>query len=69
MLSGSSGLCLTFASSKIIQLQLVSLFGPFQPALGGKEVTGAGVGLVVSAANLGRETRSDGTQYPRRILP
>ena len=41
-----------FASSKVIQLQLVSLFGPFQHALGSKQVTGAGVGLVVSATSL-----------------
>lgn len=41
-----------FASSEVIQLQLVSLFGPLQPALGSKQVTGAGVGLVVSATSL-----------------
>lgn len=54
---GSSSQCLTFASSKIIQLQLVSLFGPFQHALGSKQVTGAGVGLVVSATSLGKESK------------
>lgn len=54
---GSSGQCLTFASSEVIQLQLVSLFGPLQPALGSKQVTGAGVGLVVSATSLDKESK------------
>lgn len=50
--------CLTFAGPKIIQLQLVSLFGPLQSALSSEEMTGARIGLVVGATSLGKTSES-----------
>lgn len=49
-----SGWCrrLTFAGSDVIQVQLVALLGSLQGALGGEELAGGLVGLVVSAADL-----------------
>lgn len=43
---------LTFARPNVVQVQLVSLLGSLQGALGGKEMAGGVVGLVVSAADL-----------------
>lgn len=48
---------LTFARPNVVQVQLVSLFGSLQGALGGKEMAGGVVGLVVSAADLHRMGR------------
>lgn len=43
---------LTFAGSDVVEVQLVALLGSLQGALGGEEVAGGVVGLVVGAANL-----------------
>lgn len=43
---------LTFAGPNVVQVQLVSLLGSLQGALGGKEMAGGIVGLVVSATDL-----------------
>lgn len=48
---------LTFARPNVVQVQLVSLLGSLQGALGGKEVAGGVVGLVVSATDLHRMGR------------
>lgn len=49
----SEGLApLTFARPNVVQVQLVSLLGSLQGALGGKEMAGGVVGLVVSATDL-----------------
>lgn len=49
---------LTFAGANVVQVQLVALLGSLQGALGGKELAGGLVGLVVSAADL-QEGRRD----------
>lgn len=41
-----------FAGADVVEVQLVALLGSLQGALGGKEVAGGLVGLVVSAANM-----------------
>lgn len=48
---------LTFARPNVVQVQLVSLLGSLQGALGGKEVAGGVIGLVVSATDLHRMGR------------
>lgn len=49
---------LTFAGADVVEVQLVALLGSLQGALGGKEVAGGLVGLVVSAANLQERKQS-----------
>lgn len=49
---------LTFARSNVVKVQLVALLGSLQGTLGGKEVAGGFVGLVVSAADLGTNNSS-----------
>lgn len=46
---------LTFAGSDVVEVQLVALLGSLQGALGGEEVAGGVVGLVVGAADLSGE--------------
>lgn len=48
----SSSLLLTFAGADVVEVQLVALLGSLQGALGGKEVAGGVVGLVVVSADL-----------------
>lgn len=43
---------LTFARPNVVQVQLVSLLGSLQGALGGKEMAGGVIGLVVGATDL-----------------
>lgn len=43
---------LTFAGSNVVQVELVTLLGPLEGTLGGEEVAGGVVGLVVGAADL-----------------
>lgn len=50
---------LTFAGSDVVEVQLVSLLGSLQGALGGEEVARGVEGLVVGAANLRRKTQTD----------
>lgn len=45
---------LTFAGSNVVKVQLVALLGSLQCALGGEEVAGGVVGLVVGATDLRR---------------
>lgn len=49
---------LTFAGADVVEVQLVALLGSLQGALGGKEVAGGLVGLVVSSANLQERKQS-----------
>lgn len=48
---------LTFAGSNVVQVQLVALLGSLQGALGGEELAGGLVGLVISAADLQKGKR------------
>lgn len=48
---------LTFAGPNVVQVQLVSFLGSLQGALGGKEMAGGVIGLVVGAADLCRMGR------------
>lgn len=50
---------LTFAGSDVVKVQFVALLGSVQGALGGEEVAGGVVGLVVSATNLQRNKPTD----------
>lgn len=53
---------LTFAGSDVVEVQLVALLGSLQGALGGEEVAGGVVGLVVCAANLRRRKSGEFSQ-------
>lgn len=53
---------LTFAGSDVVEVQLVALLGSLQGALGGEEVAGGVVGLVVGAANLRRKNPGEFSQ-------
>lgn len=53
---------LTFARSDVVQVQLVSLLGSLQGALGGEEVARGLVGLVVGAANLQNKPKKEKKQ-------
>jgi len=43
---------LTFAGPRVVQVKSVAYFGPVKTTLGGKELTGCVICLIVSSANL-----------------